>query len=270
MRRCRCRLERGLSAQSPQPAVRWLGRRHLFSVGGRGVPSYTVMLYVGCVAGVLAGSAVAGAEKLNAHRFGLAAIVLLVLALAGARLWYVVQHLQRYRAEPRRIWSRSEGGSALYGGLVLSVGVSVPVLSLADLPFWAFWDAASITMLVGLILTRIGCLMNGCCAGRETSGVFGVWLPNHRGEWRRRFPTPLLEAGWASVVLAWALATRTDLPFAGATFASVIAAYAAGRLVLDSTREHASVARAWRSNFVISGALLLVAVAVLVSGWPAS
>jgi phosphatidylglycerol:prolipoprotein diacylglycerol transferase len=48
---------------------------------------------------------------------------------------------------------------------------------------------------VGLIFTRVGCLMHGCCAGRETRSAWGIPLPNHRGEWKRRYPTPLLEAG---------------------------------------------------------------------------
>jgi prolipoprotein diacylglyceryltransferase len=255
-----------VSTRAAPASSRWLGRRYLFAVGRLQVPSYTAMLYLGCVAGVFVGAAVAGAEGLSERRFALASIVLLVPALAGARLWYVLQHLERYRAEPRRIWHRSEGGSALYGGLVLSLAASVPVLALADLPFWSFWDAAGITMLVGLILTRVGCLVHGCCAGRETGGPLGVWLPDHRGEWRRRFPTPLLEAGWAIFVVICALAARPGLPFAGALFAGVAGAYAAGRLVLELTRESAEPKRTIWVNVAFSGVLLLGAGAVLISG----
>jgi prolipoprotein diacylglyceryltransferase len=217
------------------------------------------MLYLGMVAGTYAGAAVASAEGLDATRFVLATVVLLVPALAGARLWFVLQHLELFRREPRRVWRRSEGGSSLYGGLVLGVAASVPVLALFDLPFWAFWDAASVTMLVGLILTRLGCLMDGCCGGRATAGPLGMRLQNHRGVRERRYPTQLLEAGWATVVLVVALAVHGSIEQDGALFACVVAAYAVGRLVLEPLRE----AGPGRMNLALSAALLVAALAFL-------
>lgn len=125
----------------------------------------------------------------------------------------------------------------MYGGLFLTVPVAVVVVVLADLPFWTFWDAAGITMLVGMIFTRFGCTLNGCCAGRETAGRFGMWMPNYRGELRRRYPTQLMEAALASVVLAAPLLARPLLPFEGTLFALVVSGYTAGRLVLQRLRE---------------------------------
>src|SRR5262249_18498668 len=159
----------------------------------------------------------------------------------------------QFRDEPRRIWRRGEGGAALYGGLILSVATSVPVLAFADLPFCAFWDTASVAMLIALIIGRFGCLVNGCCVGRATTNRFGVWLPDHRGEWRRRFPTPLLEMGWATLVLAGTFAVRIGLRLnPGALFAGVLAAYAAGRFVLERTREIDGALRASTANLAFS------------------
>jgi prolipoprotein diacylglyceryl transferase len=207
---------------------------------------YKTMLYIGCVAGVYAGAAVAAERGLDESRFSLAVIVLLIPAFAGARLWFVVRHLDLYRHDRRRVVARSQGGSALFGGLVAGFVVSIPVLAVAGLPLWAFWDAASVTMLVGLILTRIGCLMNGCCAGRTTTGPLGLWLPNVSGEWQRRYPTQLLESAWAGVLLALSLAfvARNALPFEGALFIAVVGLYCAGRLALEATREQSRAPRA--------------------------
>jgi len=251
-------------------AVAWgprrlLGRRYLFSIGGRGVPSYPAMLYLGCVFGVFAGVAAAGHAGLSRSRVALAMIVLLVPALVGARLLFVLGHIEVFRTDPRRIWRRSDGGSALYGGLILSTGLSVPLLAAWDISFWRFWDAASVTMLVGLIFTRFGCLMHGCCAGRATSGRLGVWLPNHAGVWKRRWPTPLLEAGWAGIVLACMQASHASL-FTGGRYATVVAAYAAGRLVLETTRERDGTRVGRASNLALSAALLAAAGAILVIG----
>jgi prolipoprotein diacylglyceryltransferase len=246
---------------------RLAGRRYLFDRRGVDVPSYTAMLYFGCVAGVLAGAAVAGSAGLERSRFALTTIVLLIPALAGARLWFVLEHWSVYRREPRRIWRRSEAGAALHGGLPLSVVVSVPLLALVEIPFWRFWDAASYTMLIGLIFTRVGCLMNGCCAGRAAPGRLGVWLPDHDGVWQRRIPTPLLEAGWAALVVAGAALAHSSRPFAGAVFLGVLAAYGAGRLLLEPTRASAGSGGS-RANLMFSALLILGASIVLVAGWP--
>jgi phosphatidylglycerol:prolipoprotein diacylglycerol transferase len=243
------------------------GRRYLTSRFGLRIPSYTAMLYVGCTVGVLVGSVLGGTTGIERSRFALAMTVLLVPALAGARLWFVVEHWAVFRREPRRIWRRSDGGAALHGGLLLSVAASVPFLALVGIPFWAFWDAASFTMLIGLVFTRIGCLMNGCCAGRATTGRLGVLLPDGRGVWERRVPTPLLEAGWATLVLAAAALARAGSPSSGTVFLGVLAAYGAARLVLEPTRATAG-SRGSRANLAISALLIAVSCALLAGSLP--
>lgn len=247
---------------------RWLGRRVLFRVAGVAVPSFVALLYVGCVAGAMAGAAAADALGLDAWLYAITSVILLIPALVGARLWYALQHLSRFRAEPQALWRTSDGGAGLYGGLVLSLAVCAPVLAVAGLPFWRFWDAAGIHMMVGMVIARFGCLMNGCCCGRASSGVLGVWLPNHRGQWVRRIPTQILEALWGCVVLAALAILWPRRPFDGALFAGAAAGYAAGRLVLEATRESFSP-RAWRSrvNQVFSALLLVVSSATLLFGW---
>jgi len=208
-------------------------------VNGR---AYKVMLYLGCVAGVYAGAAVADGRGLNPSRFALVTIALLIPAFVGARAWFVLRHLDGYRNSPARIVARGEGGAGLFGGLLVAVAVSVPVLHLAGLPFWTFWDAASVTMLVGLLITRFGCLVNGCCAGARTDSWLGMVLPNAAGERERRYPTQLFEAGLAAVVLLCALAVRNVLPD-GTLFVGVVAVYCSGRLVLESLRESSHISR---------------------------
>jgi phosphatidylglycerol---prolipoprotein diacylglyceryl transferase len=247
------------------PAQRRIARqRYLFGFAGIRIPSYPAMLYLGCVAGTIAGAGVGGAEGLDRSRVALATVVLLVPALIGARLLFVLQHLPRFRGEPRRIWRRSDGGAAMYGGFGAALAASPPVLALWTLPFFGFWDAASVTMMIGLIFTRLGCLMHGCCAGRATASRLGVWLPDQSGVWQRRFPTQLLELGWGTLVLLGALAARPALPFTGALFAGIVATYAAGRLVIEPMRERADGGLSLWVNAAFSSALLIGAAAVLV------
>src|SRR5258708_25676526 len=128
--------------------------------------SYPAMLYLGLVAGVVAGNVAAHAARIDAFRTYVATLILLIPALIGARLLYVASHWQIYRQDLRRIWDRNQGGNIMYGGLAAALLLSVPLLRGLRLSLGAFWDVASFTILTGMIFTRVGCLMNGCCAGR--------------------------------------------------------------------------------------------------------
>ena len=245
-----------MTAPQRTRSSRWLGRRYLFSVGRFRVSSYAALLYLGFVLGVIGG---AHETALEYTRFAASAVILLVPALLGGRLWYLAQHSRAPTA-----------GAGLYGGLVLSFACSWPVVRLAGLDFWRFWDAAAVVLLVGMIVTRFGCLTTGCCAGRETSGPCGVWLPDSSGEWKRRYPTQLLESAWSAMILIVGLALYTPSDPPGVLFFGSATAYGCGRLILELLRAdaHAS-ARGTRMNVAFSALLAvgsLVAFVTTVTG----
>jgi len=236
----------------------------LFARRGITIYSYPAMLYCGMLAGVVAGNVAAHATGLDAGRVFIATLLLLIPALIGARLLYVATHWRVYRRNRRQIWNRGEGGAAQYGGLLLAAVVSVPVLALLHLPWGAFWDVAIFTILVGMIFGRVGCVMNGCCAGRPTRSWFAVRLPNVAAVWTKRFPTQHVEAGWAAILLICAVVLRTRLRFSGELFCVMTASYAAGRLVLESTREPLPGASRFTVHHGISAALIAASIGVII------
>jgi prolipoprotein diacylglyceryl transferase len=214
-------------------------RKVLVSWHGWHLYSYPTMLYVGMVCGIFVAAWVAGLSGLDPNRFVLASMILSIPALIGARLFFVASHWDLYRNDHARIWRRSEGGMALYGGLLAAVPLSIPLLRVMDLSFAKFWDAATFNMLVGMIFTRFGCLLNGCCSGRPSTSWVALNLTDYRGIRRRRLPTQLLEAAWASALLTAAFALRGHAPFDGAILCSVVLAYAIGRYFLQQLRDDA-------------------------------
>ena len=208
----------------------------LFRFGGIEIHAYPAFLFLGLTFGIIAGTRAGGALGLDPIRLYWALLLLVIPALVGSRLLYVMTHWRFYREHPSEVWSRDAGGAALYGGLILALACSWPLLGLLGLPFGAFWDAATITLLVGMVFTKVGCLLNGCCAGRPASGWLAMNLPNTRGVWCPRVPSQLLECGLAAAILAGAL-FWTERPFGGALFLTALAIYAAARLPLGATRE---------------------------------
>jgi prolipoprotein diacylglyceryltransferase len=156
----------------------------------------------------------------------------------------------------------------MYGGLAVVLPLSVPLLAALQLPLGAFWDVATFTILVGMIFTRVGCLLNGCCAGRPSRTWVSMYLPNHTGVWERRIPTQCLEAGWAGVLLVAAITVWRWLPFPGALFLLVSAGYASGRLVLESMREPQRRATRFTIDHAISAVLVMLSLAALTAYWP--
>lgn len=211
--------------------------RILFDWHGIRIYSYPAFLYLGLVFGLVAENHAAHIASLDAACVFLATLVLLVPALVGARLLYVVSYWRIFRREPWRIWRRSEGGAAMLGAVPAMLLVSVPVLVAFDLPFGTFWDVATFCILIGMIFTRIGCLLNGCCGGRPSEGRWALYLADHNGKWCRRIPSQLLEGGWAFLLLIGAVTIWHAMPFSGALFLAVLAGYAVGRVLLQATRQ---------------------------------
>ena len=240
----------------------------LFRWRGLTVHSYPALLYLGIVAGVAAGNVAAHTAGLDARRAYAATLILIVPALAGARLLFVATHWETYRRDLPRIWNRKEGGAAQYGGFVLALLFSVPLLHVLQLPFGTYWDATMFTILPAMIVARAGCLLNGCCAGRPSNSWLTLNLPNHLGVWERRIPSPCLEAALAAVLLVWAVLVWPRLPFPGALFLLVAAGYSSGRLVLESVRERHPEAARFNVHHRASVAVIVLSVAVLAIRWP--
>ena len=236
----------------------------LFVWRGYRVFSYPAMLYVGLVTGLILQTLIAARAGLPHVRVYFATLTLLPIALAGSRVLYVMAHWPEFRRAPHLIWRRGEGGLAMYGGVPFMIAASIPVLALFRLPFWTFWDTAVFCISAGMAFARVGCLLNGCCAGRATSGWFAVWLPDQNGRWEWRIPTQLLELAVAVLLLAgaWLVVDRLHTP--GQLFLSTVIAYASARVILQQTRDDRERAGRTDLHSMISLALILVALLFVV------
>jgi hypothetical protein len=155
-------------------------------------------------------------------------------ALLGAR-FLLLYPIGNFTAESRgRIWQRSDGGAALYGGLLVSFFASLPLLGLLGIPWQSSGMRRLLLLMVRMIFTRVGCLLNGCCAGRLTEGWLlciclmftgsGVDVCRHNS-WRLA-SRPCS----CSVRSKFGTGSRSTVPSS-----SPPAAYGAGRLWLEST-----------------------------------
>jgi phosphatidylglycerol:prolipoprotein diacylglycerol transferase len=217
------------------------------------------MVYLGIVLGTYAQLVAAASEGMDASRVLAATVLLVTTALFGARLLHVASHWHVYRGNPRRILAFGAGGASMYGGLLLGFPVSVPVLRGLDLPFGAYWDTLSFTMLIGMSMGRLGCFLNGCCCGRASAGWLAVHAPDYRGVWLRRVPTQALEALLGLSIVIVIERVWSHLPFDGAAFLLSLALYGAGRMLLEPLRDHPDLIGGIRLQRVLSVAFVAAA-----------
>jgi phosphatidylglycerol:prolipoprotein diacylglycerol transferase len=141
------------------------------------VAAYGTFLVLAVVAALILGArAATGLGVGRGH--AVAGLALAVLAgLVGARLLDVVLDVGSYASDPWRAIAPEPRGFALYGGFigcVLAVGLAARAWRI---PFARLADRAIPAVVAGLVLLRIGCFLNGCCAGVETALPWGVTFP---------------------------------------------------------------------------------------------
>lgn len=186
--------------------------------------------------------------------------LLFVSGVMGARLFFILQHLDDYRENIWKILSIQEGGLVWYGGFIVATFSGFvyarwknrPILKLCDF----FAPIVPLTQAIG----RLGCFFNGCCYGKETDAWFGVVF---FGDTVPRIPVQLFEAG-ALAILSTALfllAKKNRQP--GALLIDYLIFYSASRFLLEFLRgdqQHYALLTLpqWTSLFLFFGNFLLL------------
>jgi len=236
----------------------------LFHWRGLTIYSYTAFLYLGLLAGVVAGNIAARFQSIERFHLYWATLILIIAALVGARLLFVITHWHQFRGESAWMCGCTKTGAAMYGGLPLALVCSVPVLAVLHLDFRQFWDISVFTILAGMFFVRIGCLLNGCCSGRASDSRWAMFLPGTSGIWERRIPSQLLEAGCAGLLLFSAALIWPHLRHTGDLFLLACVGYASARFLMEFLRERETGSRMITLAQYCSALVISVSVLVFV------
>ncbi len=168
------------------------------------------------------------------------AFYILVSAIVGSRLFYVVTHWDQYAARPLAAFSIWEGGLSMMGGVLLALLVSWLYLKKREISFKAMADVVAPSLALGLAFTRVGCFLYGCCYGLPTDLPWGVQFPPGSGAGSHFHelihPAQLYESGYGLLVFAMLLLVdRLRLPD-GVLGALLLVLYASERFTLDFFR----------------------------------
>lgn len=138
----------------------------------KGLPirGYGVMLLLGVLAGVALAVREARRVGMDPEIVVSLCFYIFVTGIIGARLFYVIKYWPQFQRESAAatvgaILNVTQGGLVVYGSLIGAVLGGLWFLRRHALPTLALADLMAPSLLLGLAVGRIGCLLNGCCYG---------------------------------------------------------------------------------------------------------
>jgi phosphatidylglycerol:prolipoprotein diacylglycerol transferase len=107
------------------------------------------------------------------------AFYVLIAALVGSRLLFIIVNWKDYAAQPSRIFDILNGGLVFYGGLIGATLAAYIYARKHQMNFLRLADVAIPTVSLGQAFGRLGCFSAGCCWGDIASPAmrFGVHFP---------------------------------------------------------------------------------------------
>lgn len=213
---------------------------------------FGVMMALGCFAGLLSWTWLGRREGRDFAFASDLLFWLMIPAIIGARLAYLLANWPYYAAHVGEIWRIDRGGLIYYGG-VIAATVAVVVFARVRKQDWReLFDFVATALPLAHAFGRAGCFLNGCCHGIPWDGPLAVRFPYDSPAGQRQFeqglihgpsdgtlpvhPVQLYEAAFNLALyafLVWLYRRRTR---AGTTAAAYLILYPIGRFLMEFLR----------------------------------
>jgi len=151
----------------------------LFTLYGFDVHAFGFMVSLGFIGGWICLQYTATRSGIALEKIQTFFPCILVSGILGARLLFVLVHLETYINHPLEIVMIWRGGYVMYGGFLLALLTIFLLARKKGIPFLALGDAILPCSMLGLFIGRWGCFFIGDCHGKPASESLA---------WAIRFP----------------------------------------------------------------------------------
>ncbi|MSU57752.1 MAG: prolipoprotein diacylglyceryl transferase [Pedosphaera sp.] len=216
-----------------------------FPLGALKVHWYGVLLAVAFLSGLWTAARRAPRTGVAPEKISDVGLWLMIGTVIGARLFYVVTYWREsFAGQPFwEIFMIQRGGLVFYGGLIGASLACILFCRRHKLALWKVADVLAPSIALGYVFGRIGCLMNGCCFGRECSLPWAIHFPaDHATGGAGVHPTQIYDSLLnlaLYLALAWLYRRKK---FDGQVFAGYLIGYAVARSFVEIFRGDYSVA----------------------------
>ena len=146
----------------------------LIELGPLKIFTYGFFLALAFLSAIYVGGREAQRTGLPVGRYYDLCFYMVLAALVGSRLVFVLFDLPTFLANPLKIFALWEGGLVFHGGVLLGMIVALYYMKVAHLPWRLSLDALAYGTPLGQFFGRIGCFMAGCCYGTPANLPWAV------------------------------------------------------------------------------------------------
>jgi phosphatidylglycerol:prolipoprotein diacylglycerol transferase len=137
----------------------------LFKIGNFPVHSFGVVMVIAFFAALMLIRSRAGRYGLTPTQVSDVSFWTLIGGVLGARAMFIIQELPYYLKNTDELFSLQFKGLTSFGGLFVGAAVVAVWARRNNVPFRTIGDLFAPGFLLGHIIGRVGCLLNGCCFG---------------------------------------------------------------------------------------------------------
>ncbi|MEN6417538.1 MAG: prolipoprotein diacylglyceryl transferase [Clostridiaceae bacterium] len=144
---------------------------------GLTIPMYGVMTAVGMLAALLLLFKTSKYVRFTEDQILSAALWAIICGFLGAKILYWLVEIKQVIANPHYLLETLREGFVFYGALIGGLGGVAIYAAKHKLPYLAFVDLFSPSLVLAHAFGRIGCFFAGCCYGMEYDCAISVVFP---------------------------------------------------------------------------------------------
>ncbi|MBQ8626939.1 MAG: prolipoprotein diacylglyceryl transferase [Agathobacter sp.] len=224
-------------------------------IGDFTIAYYGMIIAVGMMGAIMLAIHLAKKTGQDSDKYYDLAIIAIISAIIGARLYFVAFQWDYYSQDLTRIFNIREGGLAIYGGILAAIIAVCSYAKFKKMEIGPIADVAGPAVAFGQCVGRWGNFFNREAFGGYTDNLFAMQLPVsavRSGEITQELrenivfvdgisyiqvhPTFLYESLWNLGVLIFLLCYMKHRKFNGEVFLLYLASYGAGRFWIESLR----------------------------------
>ncbi|ACK72711.1 prolipoprotein diacylglyceryl transferase [Gloeothece citriformis PCC 7424] len=241
--------------QSPGPVF--------FEIGPIAVRWYGFLIASAVLIGVTLSQYLAKRRHINPDLIADVAIWVIISAIVGARIYYVLFEWQDYVNRPGDIIAIWKGGIAIHGAMIGGALAAAIFARLNKISIWQLTDVLVPSLALGQMIGRWGNFFNSEAFGRPTDLPWKLYIPPSRRppeylQYDYFHPTFLYESIWNLLVFCllmylffWGLRHRNRLKVGTLTLIYFIA-YSLGRFWIEGLRTDSLMLGSLRIAQVVS------------------
>jgi phosphatidylglycerol---prolipoprotein diacylglyceryl transferase len=143
----------------------------LIRLGPLTIHTYGFLIAAGFLVGLWLAMLQAKKEGISSDRILDLGFYILLAAIIGSRLLFVLVNLDHYMQKPADIFRIWEGGLVFYGGVLLAVPTALWYVRKNAMDIWSTADIFAPSIAIGHVFGRLGCFAAGCCYGKVAQSL---------------------------------------------------------------------------------------------------